>query len=84
MAKNELTHGQKLVGKTFKLSNNPDVDNAKHLSAELIDLVNDTHNCKTDEGRAMASMYRVTLKTLAIQKVIEAQMAVVKYITWED
>lgn len=84
MAKDELTHGQKLVGITFNPSNNPGVDRAKHLSAELIDLVDDFHNLKTDEGRAMASMDRVALKSLAIQKVIEAQMAVVKYITWED
>ena len=60
----------------------PLVDKAKRLSADLIDIVIDDHNVKTDNGKAMASWKRNVLRTLAVTAMVQAQMAVVKILTW--
>lgn len=80
----ELTNGQKLVGLTFNPSGREDVNKAKQLSADLIDLVEANYNQVTDNGKAMASWYRAVLRTAAINATITAQMAVVKVLTWND
>lgn len=79
-----LTDGQKLVGLTFNPSGREDVNKAKQLSADLIDLVQANHNEATDNGNKMASWYRNVLRTAAVNAVITAQMAVVKILTWND
>ena len=79
-----LTDGQKLVGLTFNPSGREDVNKAKQLSADLIDLVLVNHNEVTDNGKAMASWYRNVLRTAAVNAIITAQMAVVKILTWND
>ena len=80
----ELTNGQKLVGLTFNPSGREDVNKAKQLSADLIDLVEANHNEATDNGQARASWYRNVLRTAAINAIVTAQMAVVKILTWND
>lgn len=77
-----LTQGEELVGLSFNPSALPQVDKAKRLSADLIDMVIDDHNVKTDYGNKMASWNRNVLKTAAITAVVTAQMAVVKILTW--
>lgn len=77
-----LTRGQELVGSTFNPSNLSQVDRAKKLSADLIDMVLDDHDVKTDNGKAMASWNRNVLKTSAVTLMVQAQMAVVKILTW--
>ena len=79
-----LTDGQKLVGLSFNPSGREDVNKAKQLSADLIDLVQANHNEVTDNGNKMASWYRNVLRTAAVNAVITAQMAVVKILTWND
>lgn len=80
----ELTFGEKLIGIGFNPSKDSVVDEAKQLSAKLVNLVNDKHNEITDNGKGMASHLRNTLRTFAITAVLSAQMAVVKYLTWND
>ena len=58
------------------------VDKAKKHCADLIDMVLDDHDTKTDNGKAMASWNRNVLKTLAVTAMVQAQMAVVKILTW--
>lgn len=77
-----LTRGQELVGFRFNPSGLNEVDRAKQLSADLIDMVLDDHDVKTDNGKAMASWNRNILKTLAVTAMIQAQMAIVKILTW--
>lgn len=84
MENNELTNGQKLVGINFNPGGREDVNLAKELSAKLIDMVQEKHDAVTDNGKAMASHNRNILRTNAVNKMIEAQMMVVKYLTWED
>ena len=79
-----LTDGQKLVGLSFNPSGREDVNKAKQLSADLIDLVQANHNEVTDNGNKMASWYRNVLRAAAVNAVITAHMAVVKFITWRD
>lgn len=77
-----LTYGEELVGITFNPSFSPLVDKAKRLSADLIDIVAYDHNVKTDNGKATASWNRNILRTLAVTTMVQAQMAIVKILTW--
>jgi hypothetical protein len=78
----EPTRGQELVGFRFNPSGLNEVDKAKQLSADLIDMVLYDHDDKSDKGNAVVSWNRNILKTAAINAVIAAQMAVVKILTW--
>jgi len=78
----ELTFGEKAVGLSFNPSKNPAVDEAKELSARLIDLVEE-HSNKLDKNIMRSWMFNV-LRTQAINLLIGAQMAVVKFLTWND
>ena len=87
MENQELTFGQKAVGLKFNHATGDlhnDVDKAKLLSAELIDLVEKVADEKTDEGRTRPSRETNIFRTQAFNKIIEAQMAVVKFLTWEN
>lgn len=84
MENQELTFGQKAVGATFNPSGDEGVNKAKQLSADLLDLLNEYKNGKTDYGNKMVSWTTNVLFTAAFNAVIASQMAVVKYITWKD
>ena len=79
-----LTFGQQLVGVTFNPSKREDVNKAKRLSADLIDLVADNYNDLTKNEALKTSWVRNVLRTAAINAVVTAQMAVVKILTWKD
>ena len=79
-----VTRGMELVGYSFNPSNLPEVDRAKKLSADLIDMVLDDHDDKIAKATAEnpITYNRNILKTLAVTALIQAQMAVVKILTW--
>ena len=80
----ELTRGQELVGFNFNPSNLPQVDKAKKHCADLIDMVLNDHDDKIAKATAEnpITYNRNILKTLAITAMVQAQMAVVKILTW--
>lgn len=103
MENQELTFGQKAVGLKFNHAQGNlfnDVEKAKLLSAELIDLVEKSYNDKLNkvqedfEVLSKNTSMIVTpnpltretniFRTQAFNKLIEAQMAVVKFLTWEN
>ena len=79
-----VTRGMELVGYSFNPSNLPEVDRAKKLSADLIDMVLDDHDIKVAKATAEnpITYNRNILKTLAVTAMVQAQMAVVKILTW--
>ena len=79
-----VTRGMELVGYSFNPSNLPEVDRAKKLSADLIDMVLDDHDIKVTKATAEnpITYNRNILKTLAVTAMVQAQMAVVKILTW--
>ena len=79
-----VTRGMELVGYSFNPSNLPEVDRAKKLSADLIDMVLNDHDDKIAKATAEnpITYNRNILKTLAITAMVQAQMAVVKILTW--
>lgn len=79
-----LSFGQKAVGLTFNPSGDEGVNKAKQLSADLIDLLNEYKNTKTEYGNKLVSWTTNVLFTAAFNAVVAAQMAVVKYITWKE
>ena len=83
-AERPQTFGEKAVGITFNPSSSDEVHEAKMLAAKQIDLLEKVHNKVTDDGKAMSSWVRNVLRTQAFNLIIQAQMALVKYITWKD
>ena len=79
-----VTRGMELVGYSFNPSNLPEVDRAKKLSADLIDMVLNDHDDKIAKATAEnpITYNRNILKTLAVTAMVQAQMAVVKILTW--
>jgi len=73
----QQTRGEELVGLSFNPSGSSLVDQAKRLSADLIDLVLDDHDTKENP-----TWSRNVLKTAAVNALITAQMATVKVLTW--
>ncbi len=70
-----LTYGEKAVGLSFNPSANPNVDKAKRVCADFIDMMNDIRSESADpEVKRMCS--------LAITDAQSAQMWGVKAITW--
>jgi hypothetical protein len=85
----ELTFGQKAVGLTFNHGTGEifeQVDRAKKLSADLIDLLE--HSLKTKEVKLQKderlSWSTNVFRTAAFNAIIAAQMAIVKFITWKN
>ncbi len=72
----ELTFGEKLVGLDFNPSGRPDVNEAKQLCARLANIVNELQQ-ETSEPYLSN-----TFKGDAIRYILHAQMAVVKYLTF--
>jgi hypothetical protein len=79
----ELTFGEKAVGLTFNPSGDEKVNKAKRLMADAIDLLKDVEIEKTKNGNQMTSWESNVFRTNAFNKIVDAQMALVKYITWK-
>lgn len=80
----ELTFGQKAIGITFNPGGLESVNQAKQLSADLIDLVETKYNELTNNSDGRLSWTTNVLRTAAFNAIITAQMAVVKFLTWKD
>ena len=79
----ELTFGQKSVGLQFNPSGDENVNKAKQLSADLIDLIEEHKEKLSSQGKQLSWITNV-FKTAAFSAVVTAQMAVVKFLTWKD
>lgn len=78
-----MTSGEKLVGLTFNPSGDPKVHRAKQLCAELADLVNEDHNENTPLVVSPEITIRQTLFEHTIGEILNAQMNVVKFLTFK-
>lgn len=77
----ELTFGEKAVGLTFNPSGDEKVHKAKQLMADALDLLKDAEEEKSKKGITWeANVFR----TNAFNKIVDAQMSLVKYITWNN
>jgi len=77
----ELTFGEKAVGLTFNPSGDEKVHKAKQLMAEALDLLKEAEEEKSKNGITWeANVFR----TNAFNKIVDAQMSLVKYITWNN
>ena len=76
------TFGEKAVGITFNPSGVDEVYEAKMLAAKQIDLLEKVHIKLTNDS-ANTSWVRNVLRTQAFNLLVSAQMALVKYLTWE-
>jgi hypothetical protein len=79
----ELTLGEKAVGLTFNPSGDDKVNKAKQLMADALDLLQQAELEKSDYGKVMQSWEANVFRTNAFNKIVDAQMALVKYITWK-
>jgi len=79
----ELTFGEKAVGLTFNPSGDEKVNKAKRLMADALDLLKDAELEKTEYGNKMISWEVNVFRTNAFNKIVDAQMSLVKYITWK-
>ena len=75
-----LTYGEKAVGLTFNPSGDEQVDKAKKLYAEIIDLC---ANMRTPQSDNQVENERNRLLSVAITQAQQAQMWLVKAITWK-
>ena len=80
----ELTFGQKAVKATFDPSGDPRVVKAKQLIADAIDLLEEVHQEKTDNGAASSTWFRNVFRTEAFNQLVNASSSLVKYLTWQD
>jgi hypothetical protein len=80
----QLTFGEKAVGLTFNPSGDEKVNRAKQLMAEALDLLKEAEEEKTDNGKAMQSWEADVFRTNAFNKIVDAQMSLVKYITFNN
>jgi hypothetical protein len=80
----ELTFGEKAVGLTFNPSGDEKVNRAKRLMADALDLLKEVEAEKTDGGKAMSSWEANVFRTNAFNKIVDAKMALVNYITWNN
>jgi len=79
-----LTFGEKAVGLTFNPSGDEKVNKAKQLMADALDLLQQAELEKSDYGKVTQSWEANVFRTNAFNKVVDAQMALVKYITWNN
>jgi hypothetical protein len=80
----ELSFGEKAVGLTFNPSGDGKVNEAKQLMAEALDLLKEAEEEKTEFGTKTQSWEANVFRTNAFNKIVDAQMALVKYITWNN
>lgn len=74
----ELTFWEQAVWITFNPSWNKNVDKTKKMFAEIIDMINNTNDS------VWKGYLWHTCRWMAIRACIEAQMAVVKFITFKE
>lgn len=81
-----LTFGEKAVGLTFNPSGDEKVNKAKRLMADALDLLKEAEaeKAKSSAGNAIASWEANVFRTNAFNKIVDAQMALVKFITWNN
>lgn len=83
-----LTYGEKAVGLTFNHEEGEIfnlVNDAKITCAKAIDQMNEVRTrCSGDSYPLGVSGERAALATIAIRKLQDAQMQMVKAITWKD
>jgi hypothetical protein len=72
----ELTFGQQIAGVTHNPSDMPEVDTVKHMCASLIDAL-----ANSFDNQQIAPMHGKIIDA-AIMKIVEAQMMVVKALTF--
>jgi hypothetical protein len=82
--KNQLTFGERAVGLTFNTSGDKKVNQAKKLMAEALDLLQQAELEKSDYGKIMQSWEANVFRTNAFNKIVDAQMSLVKYLTWNN
>ena len=75
----ELTHGEKLVGKTFNPSGDDKVAKVKALCAELADMIYDSQLDSYRHGTLTSLKEDLTKR--ALMDILAAQMMVVKTLT---
>lgn len=80
----ELTFGEKAVGLTLNPLGDEKVNKAKQLMAEALDLLKESEMEKNNNAKAPQSTVANVLRTIAFIKIFDAQMALVKYITWNN
>ena len=78
----EMTFGEKAVGLTFNPSGDDKVNKAKQLMADALDFLQQAELEKSDYGKVTQSWEANVFRTNAFNKIVDAQMALVKYITW--
>lgn len=76
------TRGELLVGVQFNPSRNPAVDKTKEIFAGIIDNMDAAYAEKYPDGKG--SYNANIIRGMAVQSCILAQMAVVKFLTWND
>lgn len=81
MESNELTNGQKLVGINFNPGGREDVNTAKELSAKLINMINKKYEDFAANG---TTANNELIHKEAVTRMVDAQMWIVKYLTWES
>jgi hypothetical protein len=80
----ELTFGEKAVGLSFNPSGDENVNKAKQLMADALDLLNQVDLEKSDYGNKLQSWETNVFRTNAFNKIVDAQMSLVKFITWKN
>jgi hypothetical protein len=81
-----MTFGEKAIGLTINPHDDYRVFFAKRLMADALDLLKKTEieKAKLSAGNAIATWEANVFRTNAFNKIVDAQMALVKYITWND
>jgi hypothetical protein len=80
----KLSFGEQAVGKTFNPSGDENVNLAKDTMAVALDLLKAVEDKKTEFGTKTQTWESNVFRTNAFNKIVDAQMALVKYITWKD
>ena len=80
----ELSFGEKAVGLSFNLSGDEKVNKAKKLMAEALDLLREVEQQKTEFGTKTQTWEANVFRTNTFNKIVDAQMSLVKYITWSN
>ena len=73
-----MTFGEQLVGITFNESNDDRITIAKHLCAELADLLNNYNEAKETKTQNSQRLF-----SHAIGEILNAQMNAVKVLTYQ-
>lgn len=81
-----LTFGERAVGLTFNPSGDEKVNKAKKLMADALDLLKEAEaeKSKSSVGNAIISWEANVFRTNAFNKIVDAKMALVNYITWNN